>query len=81
MKIDVSDFIENMEEMTNEELKHAYGLVTTLYLSLTEYSTKFYGIDEYFRTQVDMIADYLIKHRFNNELAQYNEFMGITKEK
>lgn len=57
----MNDFIENMNEMTFDELKTVCEIVSELYLKHTENATKFYGIDEYFRTQIDVIEHHCIK--------------------
>lgn len=57
-RIDVTDFITNIDEMTFDELKSTCGIITTMYVEFDKQNENYYGIHEYFRTQIDIIENY-----------------------
>lgn len=60
-------FVENFDNMTNEQLIETEHVLCDLYIKYDKINDErngtIYGIHEHFRTQIDMIADYMRKVR------------------
>lgn len=63
LTLHTNDFTENLQHMTNEQLTKLMYELCDLYTKYDSQTDEFFGINEYFRLQIDFIVNYAKRER------------------
>lgn len=68
--------IENYDKMTNDEMKTLINETETLYLQHdAKYDDSLYGTHSHYEHMLNMMSNFMIEYRFNNDVRAYHKFM------